>query len=399
MGKLITLGYLRIQFLFPFLAPVFSCIRQYIWISFPEGNKEGLTYLLSLVLFISQMLCGVLELISKIRQKTEKSKYLTKIKTDQKEQTIISQSISLIDAPKKKKSRIVILFLILATFLDLFSTVTLSLISLVSPNFEKNVESEMRIIQIIFLCFLCKIFLKYSIHKHHIVSIIIIGIGMFFVCLDTFSSIKISTKVLIETVLYLLCYLFYAIQDVIEKHVMEKEHISPYGLLFLEGLIGLIIIVCLFCFSFIIPSFLNNENNTIGKCIIEIFKFIFVGQSYLILYFFLIIFASVGYNLFIVLTNYYFSPSHINVSDTLSLITIWILMVITNKKNTITSNWFYASKIFGFIIIFLGGLIYNEIIICHFYKLDEYTKKEIIERAKGLGEVNFSIEEIEGIQL
>ena len=132
-----------------------------------------------------------------------------------------------------------------------------------------------------------------------------------------------------------------------------------------------------------------------GKCILGIFNLFFAEQPLLILYLFLLILASVGYNLFIVLTNYYFSPSHIIVSDTLSSIITWILTVITNKSTNFTSHWYYVSKILGFILIFLGSLIYNEIIICHIHKLDENTKKQIIERAKRLGEENFSIEDID----
>ena len=50
-------------------------------------------------------------------------------------------------------------------------------------------------------------------------------------------------------------------------------------------------------------------------------------------------------------------------------------------------------KVVGFILIFIGGLIYNEIIIVYFFGLGEYTRKEIRERAAKIGEVNF--EEVE----
>ena len=393
MGKLISLGYLSIHLLFPFLTPILNCVKQFVSNQFPDHNIEGLIYLLYVVLFLSQMLCGIFELISKIRQKTTKSKYISQQKVNPERTTLSSKKVSLLDSPKKT-SRIVYFFLILISFLDLLSSISISIITLLSPNVEDNVESEIRIIQIVFLCFLCKIFLKYSIHRHHIVSIIIIGIGMSLVCLDTFSNIAISSSTIIEAVLYLLCYLLYAIQDVIEKHIMEKEYISPFGLLFFEGLFGIIFLFILFCISFYIPAYWY-EADTIGQCILEIFSFFFAENPFLLLYLFLFILASVGYNLFIVLTNYYFSPSHIIVSDTLSSIITWILTVITNKSTNFTSHWYYVSKILGFILIFLGSLIYNEIIICHIHKLDENTKKQIIERAKRLGEENFSIEDID----
>ena len=395
MGKLISLGYLSIHLLFPFLTPILNCVKQFVSNQFPDHNIEGLLYLLYVVLFLSQMLCGIFELISKIRQKTTKSKYISQRKVNPERTTLSSKTVLLLDSPKQT-NRIVYFFLILTSFLDLLSSVAISIITLLSPNVEDNVESEIRIIQIVFLCFLCKIFLKYSIHRHHIASIIIIGIGMSLVCLDTYSNITISSRIIIEAVLYLLCYLLNAIQDVIEKHIMEKEYISPFGLLFYEGLFGILFLFILFCISFCIPAYWH-EADTIGQCILEIFSFFFVEQPLLILYLFLFILVSVGYNLFIVLTNYYFSPSHINVSDTLSSIITWILTVITNQSTNFTSNWYYVSKIFGFILIFLGSLTYNEIIICHIYKLDENTKKQIIERAKKLGEENFSIEDIHGV--
>lgn len=404
MKKFLSLGYLSLKLLFPFLTPIFSCLRSFVNIKV-NPTKEyssrflGFTFFLAFLLFLCEILCGLLELISVIRQQTTKSKLIEEEKKTSQNQTdeitLRSSRIAslLVPAAKRKKTnKYLFYYLFAATFVDFFSFCTLTRISLVDETLENVVDSEIRIIQIVFISVLSKIFLHYPFHRHHAVSLSFIAVGMILICLKSFRTISPNYENIINTILYLVCYLLYVIQDIIEKYVMEKEYISPFRLLLYEGIIGMGISLVVFILSFCVPFqvlFGTDITNNLLSSLGEVFTSIKDNKIHIALYA-LFLFSSCGYNLFIVLTNYYFYPSHINVSDTLSLLGFWLLLEEENDN-----GWYHILKVAGFIFIFIGGLIYNEIIIVYFFGLGEYTRKEIRERATKIGEVNF--EEVEEI--
>ena len=405
MKKFISLGYLSLKLLFPFLTPIFSCLRSYVNITVnpnPEDESSflGFTFFLAFLLFLCEILCGLLELLSVIRQQTTKSKLMEEEKKTSQNQTeesaLRSSRIASLLVPVekgKKTNKYLFYYLFAATFVDFFSFCTLTRISLVDKTLENVVDSEIRIIQIVFISVLSKIFLHYPFHRHHAASLTFIAVGMILICLKSFSNITPTTENIINTILYLVCYLLYVIQDIIEKYVMEKEYISPFRLLLYEGIIGMGISLVAFILSFCIPFqvLFKTQNTEISNNLLsslgEVFTSINNNKIHIAFYA-LFLFSSCGYNLFIVLTNYYFYPSHINVSDTLSLLAFWLLL--EEEKDI---GWYHILKVVGFILIFIGGLIYNEIIIVYFFGLGEYTRKEIRERAAKIGEVNF--EEVE----
>ena len=403
MKKFLSLGYLSLKLLFPFLTPIFSCLRSFVNIKVNPTQEYssrflGFTFFLAFLLFLCEILCGLLELISVIRQQTTKSKLIEEEKKTSQNQTdeitLRSSRIAslLVPAAKRKKTnKYLFYYLFAATFVDFFSFCTLTRISLVDESLENVVDSEIRIIQIVFISVLSKIFLHYPFHRHHAVSLSFIAVGMILICLKSFRTISPNYENIINTILYLVCYLLYVIQDIIEKYVMEKEYISPFRLLLYEGIIGMGISLVVFILSFGVPFqvlFGTDITNNLLSSLGEVFTSIKDNKIHIALYA-LFLFSSCGYNLFIVLTNYYFYPSHINVSDTLSLLGFWLLL----EEND--NGWYHILKVVGFIFIFIGGLIYNEIIIVYFFGLGEYTRKEIRERATKIGEVNF--EEVEEI--
>ena len=92
MKKFISLGYLSLKLLFPFLTPIFSCLRSYVNITVnpnPEDESSflGFTFFLAFLLFLCEILCGLLELISVIRQQTTKSKLMEEEKKTSQNQT------------------------------------------------------------------------------------------------------------------------------------------------------------------------------------------------------------------------------------------------------------------------------------------------------------------------
>ena len=67
--KFIGLGELSIQLLYPFLLPIFSMVRIFLFLIYARYYSDYL--FTSLVVFLSEMLCGILYLISKYQLKKE----------------------------------------------------------------------------------------------------------------------------------------------------------------------------------------------------------------------------------------------------------------------------------------------------------------------------------------
>ena len=98
---------------------------------------------------------------------------------------------------------------------------------------------------------------------------------------------------------------------------MEKERISPYKLLFLEGIFGTIINLLAF-----IPSYYINCTNSFGICNGRLYDlgktFIHMKETDFWIFLILLFLSSLCFNVFVRLSLHCFTPTHLNVSDALS---------------------------------------------------------------------------------
>ena len=85
--------------------------------------------------------------------------------------------------------------------------------------------------------------------------------------------------------------------------------------------------------------------------------FLFSMISKLTLIYFSILFLSFGYYLSNSLIIYYFSPTHLAITEILSHFLRWIIEILFENC------WF--------LIIFISSLVYNEILILHYFKCDK----------------------------
>ena len=83
---------------------------------------------------------------------------------------------------------------------------------------------------------------------------------------------------------------------------------------------------------------------------------------------------------FSVWTNYYFSPTHLNIAEGISTIFMWIYSLLFMDINDEYRNSF--RPLFGNLFIVIGTLIYNKIIILNCYDLHHFTKREITLRGE-----------------
>ena len=80
-------------------------------------------------------------------------------------------------------------------------------------------------------------------------------------------------------------------------------------------------------------------------------------------------------SLFQILTNYYLTPTVLFLSNYLTLFVSWVIGKFNSSFEQDDVYTLIAS-----IIEIVGSLVYNEIIIFHFWGLDTETKKEILKR-------------------
>jgi len=87
---------------------------------------------------------------------------------------------------------------------------------------------------------------------------------------------------------------------------------------------------------------------------------------------------------FIMLTVYYYSPALFALSDIISPLFSW-LQKCFQSDNQIKEGReviYYLFNSLGYLVILIGAIIYNELIICNFCGLNEYTKIFIDKRGK-----------------
>ena len=145
---------------------------------------------------------------------------------------------------------------------------------------------------------------------------------------------------------------------------MEKNRLSPYKLLFFEGISGTII--NLFA---LIPSYFIKCKNIFGICNERLYD---IGETIehmkekeFWLFVLLLFVSSLCFNVFVRLSLHCFSPTHLNVSDALSSVMYWGYVKLFEQSKDKSDKLFY-----------------NEILICYFCGFEYNTKKEISRRAE-----------------
>ena len=180
---------------------------------------------------------------------------------------------------------------------------------------------------------------------------------------------------IIKILFVLLIEIFYSLIMVLNKFTMENEFALPYEICFYEGLfslIGNIILLIIFIKidkNYIINTLSDNDKKDINNDLEYIYKNISKKD---ILIYITSVLLRFGYNLFALLTVKYFTPSHI--------VIFIIIGEIIFAFNNVQEWKFIVTIIIFFILLFLI-LVYTEIIELNFCKLQNNTKKNIINRA------------------
>ena len=209
----------------------------------------------------------------------------------------------------------------------------------------------------------CKQLLNYKIYRHHFVGLVIYGIGMiilFVLLLMTLLNQEQLGGILIKVILGIACCIGTSVKEIAEKWLMYFKFKNPFWILLYEGIIGAIGSILFFIVF-------NDDTSNISV----MYSFDFAINKWWIIVFGIV---TIFLHFFNIQLNNKFSPSFRAIADTIFSLEFYMLW---------DESLMNRSIIFiGLIPMFIGSLIYNEIIVLPFLSLDQFTKAAVDERVR-----------------
>ena len=333
--------------------------------------------------FLSNEFSFIFLLIIKCINKSDKKEIIKEEndKIDESDLTIVDIEIKNV---KKKNQAKSILFLFLLSLLYFASYLFNYYVR------EKNVRlcrnSIGIIYELIILYILSKLILKEKYHKHHYLSIAPICISLIVIFIIYLKELKEEKSSIFNAFWYFLVYysLFGLFNVLIKKYFL----LYFYSIYFVLLLIGAFVCIPMLIYD-IFAFYLNKDAS--GVIIGFANNITSVKNFFLFIIDLLFLLMS---NLGIFWTVYYFTPFHLIICEFISEIIYYYVRLIQLKtktgveKETNSDFKFLYEKnnIIIFSIIFfinlICSLIFNEIIILTFCKLEHETKKYIKDRAE-----------------
>ena len=250
---------------------------------------------------------------------------------------------------------------------------------LVRQNILRRCRNSIGIIyEIVILYVLSLLILKEKYHKHHYLSISIIVLtltALFIIYINKLNDSSIYNAFWY----YLVYYILYGSFNIsIKKYFL----VYFYSIYFVLLLIGAFVCVPLLLYD-IIAFFVNKDVS--GVLIGFANNVNSVKSVFLFIVDLLFLFIS---NLGIFWTIYYFTPFYLIISEFISELLNYYIQLIQYKQgqdiedgNFLFANYNIAIFSVIFFINLICSLIFNEIIILKFCKLEHFTKKYIKDRA------------------
>ena len=250
---------------------------------------------------------------------------------------------------------------------------------LVRQNILRRCRNSIGIIyEIVILYVLSLLILKEKYHKHHYLSISIIVLtltALFIIYINKLNDSSIYNAFWY----YLVYYVLYGSFNIsIKKYFL----VYFYSIYFVLLLIGAFVCVPLLLYD-IIAFFVNKDVS--GVLIGFANNVNSVKSVFLFIVDLLFLFIS---NLGIFWTIYYFTPFYLIISEFISELLNYYIQLIQYKQgqdiedgNFLFANYNIAIFSVIFFINLICSLIFNEIIILKFCKLEHFTKKYIKDRA------------------
>ena len=226
--------------------------------------------------------------------------------------------------------------------------------------------------------------LHYKYYRHHWFGFLILLIGLIIITTNTvyFNYKKISSQSIWDIIVNIcISYIWSACQEVNEKYIMDVKYVSPFAVVGLEGIGGLVSMTFIYP---ILAVFVNKEFG-FGR-LINYMKFIFCDNPCIWIYYIILIISISAFNTYKVLTIHHFYPTYNGLSDVLGDFIYWIVFYILDKyfkiqiSNTDKIKSSFFINIISYLIMTLGIIIYLEIVQINCFGLNTNTREQIKRR-------------------
>jgi drug/metabolite transporter (DMT)-like permease len=225
------------------------------------------------------------------------------------------------------------------------------------------------------------VFLKRKLYRHHWSSVAVIFTGVALVGLAAILAGNSGDEEVnpLGIFLLVLAQLFTGGLFIVEEKLLGDYYLDPLKVVGLEGLWGLIITVILLPIFQVIECG-PNELCYYGRLEDTTRAFADMRENWiLILQSILIAFSIGSFNAFGVSVTKNASAAQRSTIDTSRTVLVWIFFL-AFKIPGVKQETFSWLQLFGFILLVLGTLVYNEIIVLHTWGFDKNTKAALAKK-------------------
>ena len=357
---------IRNNLLYPLMFVIFLGARRLVKAILGKTINYQSPFLLAFLMFFAEFVIGGIYAfyLNRKKKKIEKSKVM---------------GITLIKNENELKRhdsdlKIIILMILAAVIEFIGAIVRRYAIQEIDNRYDVDDEGEqintrLRSFEIIISSLLSYLILSIKIYRHHIVTIIIIGICLICgVIIELFKNMKI----IFQSILILITStLSRAFLDIIEKHLFEKDFVNVFKITTFEGFIDTILIL----FSY----FLKAPKDEIKDL------FDLGGYKKPIACILLIIYGVLSFykNIYRRYTLNEYSPMTRALAESIfDPIIIFCYYVDSGEYNNNDNNLYYTLFFLLSIIMVFCSLVYNEFLVLYFCNMEHDTYIEICKRAK-----------------
>ena len=391
----ISLGYLSIKMLIPILIPVIYTIRHILLDTLDKkffGDKEKKHHSVFLHTFLVSISYSINIILYIVEYKITQSD-IKKIQEKEFDNQLIIEKLKI----KKKKKKYRILFLILLSFFNFFNYLFYDILEIFKPNDYNKILFYPLSIPVFFIitAYMSFLFLNYKFYFHQKTSMIIsliLSICLFAILIIYIIYVE-KKNISLTSFLFLIEFIgiksLRYILFVFGKLFIEKMFVSHIKLMAFLGIFGIVFSLIGNSLSFLIKmNFVENPDKNDffkienGK---KRLKTIFDSWgnfdvfTWPILIGIILLWFAENYIVWFCIST--FSPNHFTIYSSISSIFALIIELIELKDNNY--DLLLISSVFLILCgIFISTLIFNEIIIIRFYKMDINTNVEINRRQK-----------------
>ena len=264
-----------------------------------------------------------------------------------------------------------------ASFFDFIEYIMLTFFIPKLADLSPTADQRLCCVSTISSSLICTYALKMKIGKHHIHSLIWMGIcSLLIIISDVFYITRGDDfdDLILAYLLVIFHFMLLSFSYIVEKYLVEYNFLNPFKIVALEGFFNIVM-----CFIY---SFVYNPFKEVG----EVFYKLSAGYFVLLIFLFLLYLAfSAGLNAYKILINVLYSPmtTSLPAFSLNPVVIIYYFFYENDFKSGEEQNYFYfVINIILSILIDFFGFIYNEFIVLSCCGFEYETHYGISQRSK-----------------